>query len=654
MGGKTIMNNFEDRIIYENFFGKEDYVPHQQLSATVEKPVIEEKTEIISENLGNIVSTDPQIATEPVYSPVEESVMIQSNVEINSAEVAEMVPDDIINMAQVTNTEEISADTTEAAVEDAETPTNASITTSETVDTTIDVAENVVENTDLVNDIQGNTIEAASEKTPKEPECTNVVPFIRTDIVSNLVTVPAGDNNFLSALDNASIDDIKAAIEKVKDAPRATTKLKRLESRLSKLEKAEAKANTVLTDITDISEDDDEVDDITKDIEDESKNNVPVERHPIFTRDDFAEINSKEISDKEKSILYMMEHYHINPELINSMLEGNFDKAWSNISEMNKVNLTVKAKLEKEVGKASDARLKIVQYLIDKATREKDFADKILLEHKSFDRCFKYVMDKVEALYMAGHNNICLQTDDDWTYQQAVDYYNLDDYAQVMEERRQAEERKKKAEEAKKKAEEAKKKKATKKNKVGTSKVTEKKADDEKSETSVTNEVIKDANMEDSENMNLKEGEYIIDIKPNDYGKFALDLSHEKFGNVLTAVLNTKVEAYAVAKQTISDIKSGKSHIGELTSKNTSSVEPENIDKELNNNKDESSAPVEGPSAVTDIAEETQIVSTPPVIETSNNESFNNVQVTDAISNASDDVVNFDMLFNEFGQMTMF
>ena len=160
--------------------------------------------------------------------------------------------------------------------------------------------------------------------------------------------------------------------------------------------------------------------------------------------------------------------------------------------------------------------------------------------------------------------------------------------------------------------------------------------------------------MEDSENMNLKEGEYIIDIKPNDYGKFALDLSHEKFGNVLTAVLNTKVEAYAVAKQTISDIKSGKSRIGELTSKNTSSVESENIDKELNNNKDESSAPVEGPSAVTDIAEETQIVSTPPVIETSNNESFNNVQVTDAISNASDDVVNFDMIFNEFGQMTMF
>ena len=60
------MNNFEDRIIYENFFGKEDYVPHQQLSATVEKPVIEEKTEIISEN--NDYGYDIEnIETEIVY-----------------------------------------------------------------------------------------------------------------------------------------------------------------------------------------------------------------------------------------------------------------------------------------------------------------------------------------------------------------------------------------------------------------------------------------------------------------------------------------------------------------------------------------------------------------------------------------------------------
>ena len=214
---------------------------------------------------------------------------------------------------------------------------------------------------------------------------------------------------------------------------------------------AEAEANTEAETETKTAE---------KTSEDENKTEEKAEKKtkkaPIFIQDDFAEINKQKLSEEDKAKLYMINHFHIQPELLNSMLNGDFSSAWQSITDMNKVNLSVKKKLEKELKGADDSRLQIVQFLIDKATKEPEFADKVLLEHKSFDRCFKYIIDKVKALYV-GKNTQCIQADEDWTYQQAVDYYELDDYDKVMEERRKAEAAKKKAEEARKKAAEKKK-----------------------------------------------------------------------------------------------------------------------------------------------------------------------------------------------------
>ena len=170
---------------------------------------------------------------------------------------------------------------------------------------------------------------------------------------------------------------------------------------------------------------------------------------PPIVQDDFREINESEISTKDKSVLYLMRHYNISPDLINALLEGNFDKSWAAITELNKENLSVKAKLTKELGGATDDRVKIVRFLIDKA-KDAIIAQQIMADHKSFSRCYDYITKRVRKLVIGSAG--CVQVDDDKVYQMALDYYALDDYKEVMEERKKEEERKKKLEEAKAKA----------------------------------------------------------------------------------------------------------------------------------------------------------------------------------------------------------
>ena len=127
------------------------------------------------------------------------------------------------------------------------------------------------------------------------------------------------------------------------------------------------------------------------------------------------------------------------------------------IQKANAENEAVKAKLLAEAGNVRDDRIKIIKYLVDEATRKPEFSKQILLEHKSFKRCYetikKHLMEEFE-----GHRDSVVQVDDDKVYRWAVDYYNLDDYAEIMEERRKAEEKRIEQEE-KKRAEEAKRKK---------------------------------------------------------------------------------------------------------------------------------------------------------------------------------------------------
>ena len=178
---------------------------------------------------------------------------------------------------------------------------------------------------------------------------------------------------------------------------------------------------------------------------------------PVMLEDDFAEVKEKNLSEEESSKLYILQHYGISPDMLNALASGDFSKTWEMIQKANAENEAVKAKLLAEAGNVRDDRIKIIKYLVDEATRKPEFSKQILLEHKSFKRCYetikKHLMEEFE-----GHRDSVVQVDDDKVYRWAVDYYNLDDYAEIMEERRKAEEKRIEQEE-KKRAEEAKRKK---------------------------------------------------------------------------------------------------------------------------------------------------------------------------------------------------
>ncbi len=220
---------------------------------------------------------------------------------------------------------------------------------------------------------------------------------------------------------------------------------------------------------------------------DSKKDNIPSE--PIFEEDEYQKLEGLELDEKEKSILYVLNHYHVAPDLLNALLEGNFKDSWKNITEINKINMSVRKKLEKELKNANDDRIKVVRYLEKKASEEPEFAKQILLEHKSFERCYKTYTDELRKMFLSSHQDgLCIQVDDDKIYQMAVDYYWLDDFEQIMKERKEAEERKKKAEEARKKAAERKK---TSKKKAKTDDKTETKTDDNKTDTKTDTTEVK-------------------------------------------------------------------------------------------------------------------------------------------------------------------
>lgn len=268
-------------------------------------------------------------------------------------------------------------------------------------------------------------------------------------VVSNLTSVPASDLNFIGALEEATLEELETALAVVKESPRSSTKVTKIEARIKKISKEEKKASKETTETTDSEEN-----------ATEAANEEEVVIPPaIIFEDTFNKIDQEGITDKDKSIMYLMEHYKINPDTLNALLEGDFGKVWGSIKELNNENLAVKEKLAKELGKADDDRIKVVKYLVEKA-KDVEFAKQILLEHKDFNRCFKYITDRVRKAFT--NKAECIQVNDDTVYAWAVEYYMLDDYDQVMKEREEEAERKRKAEEAKKKAAE-KKKKTTKK-----------------------------------------------------------------------------------------------------------------------------------------------------------------------------------------------
>ncbi len=361
-------------------------------------------------------------------------------------------------------------------------------------------------------------------------------------VVSNLTSVPASDLNFIGALEEATLEELETALAVVKESPRSSTKVTKIEARIKKISKEEKKASKETAETTDSEETADEA---------ETEEEVVVPPAIIF-EDTFNKIDQEGITDKDKSIMYLMEHYKINPDTLNALLEGDFGKVWGSIKELNNENLAVKEKLTKELGKADDDRIKIVKYLVDKA-KDVEFAKQILLEYKNFNRCFKYITDRVHKAF--ARQGECIQVDDDTVYAWAVEYYLLDDYEQVMKERAEEAERKRKAEEAKKKAEEKRKKAATKKT---TAKKTAEKAEEKKADatsTDATTVVKPEDKVEPAENTKAEEVNEPLTIPA---------VTKEEETEVNKAVENAKAE-----KKDEADAESGFSAIsdnfGQLT-----------------------------------------------------------------------------------------
>ena len=59
----------------------------------------------------------------------------------------------------------------------------------------------------------------------------------RPNTLSWLTTVPAGDANFKATLAQASVDEVREALERTRGKPGHTTRTKVLERRLRKLER---------------------------------------------------------------------------------------------------------------------------------------------------------------------------------------------------------------------------------------------------------------------------------------------------------------------------------------------------------------------------------------------------------------------------------
>lgn len=401
-------------------------------------------------------------------------------------------------------------------------------------------AETVVENTVTEIEVSVSTEIPVAEPVAEpvvdpvvEPETKNVKEEVAeeekrvwSEMANALNSYPISDVTFSNKLKEATLEELKEALELISMRGRSATKIARINARIKKLEKGENETSEKVVDFkpaesnesTEVTEDKTEkgaeiTADKTSDTEDaEVEEEIPKE--PIFKEDEFVKINLQDIPNKDKTILYMLNSYHLSPDLLNNLLEGNFEGAWENIKALNTENRSVKDKLTKELGDANDDRLKIVRYLVKKATDEPAFSNQIMLEHKSFERCFNFITNKVRETF-ANQPNGCVQVDDDKVYSWAVEYYWLDDFEQVMEERRKKEE----AEKKRKEAAERKKKKGTKKTAKTTKKADDKKAEEKvveaKSETT-TSETTTEAKTEVKDEVKVVEKEDIKVVESSD------------------------------------------------------------------------------------------------------------------------------------------
>lgn len=98
----------------------------------------------------------------------------------------------------------------------------------------------------------------------------------------------------------------------------------------------------------------------------------------------------------------------------------------------------------------------ILDVLIKKCEEDKSFEEKLLLSHKSFERCFKYLTKKAKEMAVAGMS--CVAVADTTVFDWIYEYYDLDDKAAVEKEEKKKERIKEEKAKRKEKAKEQKEK----------------------------------------------------------------------------------------------------------------------------------------------------------------------------------------------------
>lgn len=105
------------------------------------------------------------------------------------------------------------------------------------------------------------------------------------------------------------------------------------------------------------------------------------------------------------------------------------------------------AKLQGELKKAKEGYAEpILSHMIDRCNESETLADAVCQTHKTWGKCFKYIMDQARKLKSGN----CAMVKDSVVYEWAEDYYRLDDKALEEKKAKEAAGKKKKQEEKRK------------------------------------------------------------------------------------------------------------------------------------------------------------------------------------------------------------
>ena len=100
-------------------------------------------------------------------------------------------------------------------------------------------------------------------------------------------------------------------------------------------------------------------------------------------------------------------------------------------------------KLQGELKKAKEGYAEpILSHMIDRCKESETLADAVCQTHKTWEKCFKYIMDQARKLKSGN----CAMVKDSVVYEWAEDYYRLDDKALEEKKTKEAKEREKKQE----------------------------------------------------------------------------------------------------------------------------------------------------------------------------------------------------------------